>query len=186
MDFDGEALDAQPAAFDAILAGKGLAPRWVVAKADAGRVLRQASRDSTSIHFPMAVLREGDWSDATASVRLRLVSGDVDRAGGIVMRYRDVGNYLVARINAAEGDLRIFRVVNGVRKTMPGAVLKLPIDDGSWHTLELRAEGAELTARIDGGEMIRTYDTYLRRGRIGLWTKADAVTEFDDLRVSAP
>jgi len=120
------------------------------------------------------------------TVRLRLVAGDVDRAGGIVMRYHDVGNYLVARVNAAEGDLRIFRVVNGIRRTLPGAILRLPIDDSEWHTLELRAEGAELTARVDGGEPVRSYDTYLRRGRVGLWTKADAVTEFDDLSVRAP
>ncbi|MCB9896752.1 MAG: PDZ domain-containing protein [Planctomycetes bacterium] len=183
--FDFEGAHALPPEFESVLAGTGAMPDWrIVSDAD-GTHLRQASQDRTSIRFPMALVREGVWSDAVASVRFRLVSGVVDRAAGIVMRYRDPGNYLVARANAGEGDLRLFRVVDGVRRTLPGAIGLHTFDDG-WHTLELRAEGAEIRASLDGGEPVVSYDTYLRRGRIGLWTKADAVTDFDDFEVRLP
>lgn len=185
FDFEGYPAGTLPDAFEALLAGAGEPPMWRVEAVDGDHCLRQASRDRTSIHFPLALVREGVWSDVTLSVRFRLVSGVVDRAAGLVARYHDPGNYLVARVNAGEGDLRLFRVVNGVRRTLPGAVQPLALDDG-WHTLELRVAGPEVRASVDGGEPVTSFDTYLRRGRVGLWTKADALSDFDDFRAALP
>jgi len=102
-----------------------------------------------------------------------------------VLRWRDPSNYLVARANAAEGDLRIFRVVNGDRRTLPGAIAKGATDDDRWHTLEFRAHGTQLTAILDGDVRATAQDSFFLRGQVGLWTKSDSRTDFDDLKLEA-
>lgn len=178
-DFEHESDDAT--GFDSVLGGHGAPPHWIVAGAAGARCLRQASDDRTGIHFPMAIAHEFFGDDVAASARMRYAGGKVDRAGGIVLRYRDPGNYLVARVNAAEGDLRIFRVANGIRRTLPGGIVKAPTDDGAWHRLEFRAEGPKLTATLDGKFTAVAYDSFFLKGRAGLWTKSDSITEFDDV-----
>jgi hypothetical protein len=133
----------------------------------------------------MLIARDWAANDVVARVRFRYAGGEIDRAGGIVLRYRDPGNYLVARANAAEGDVRIFRTVNGDRRTLPGAIAKGASDDDKWHTLEFRAEGSQLTAILDGTVKATACDTFFTGGRVGLWTKSDSKTEFDDLHVEA-
>lgn len=73
-------------------------------------------------------------------------------------------------------------MVDGVRRNSPGAIVKAPIDDDEWHTLSVRADGPVLKASLDGTSELTTYDTYFGRGRVGVWTKSDAISEFDDLR----
>jgi hypothetical protein len=73
-----------------------------------------------------------------------------------------------------------------VRRTLPGARAETPAGDDAWHRLEFRAEGAKLTAVLDGDVTTTSYDTYLRRGGVGLWRKSDSVTDFDDLDVALP
>jgi len=171
---------------EGVLAGHGAPGRWIVLAEEGNAFLRQAEADRTGIRFPIALLKEGARADAVVRVRIRYFAGDQDRTGGIVLRYHDAGNYLVARINAVERDLRIFRVVHGMRRTLPGARVEIPPGDEAWHLLEFRAEGPKVTATLDGTLTASSYDTYLRAGRTGLWTKSDSVTDFDDLAVSAP
>jgi hypothetical protein len=183
--FDDEAADATPRAFFAALGGHGAPADWRVAAAEHGRVLRQCSTDPTGIRFPQALVRDWSAADVVARVRFRFAAGRVDRAAGIVLRWRDADDYLVARVNAAEHDVRIFRVVHGDRRTLPGAIAQVATDDGAWHELEFRALGAELTATVDGTATAKSYDTFFERGAVGLWTKSDSVTEFDDFRAEA-
>src|SRR6185436_11045471 len=110
LDFDGVALGTTPDFLEGALGGHGRPGRWITAKGEKGLVLRQDEADTTGIRFPIALVRDFRDGDTVASVRFRYVGGRVDRAAGIVLRYRDPGHYLVARANAAEGDVRIFRV----------------------------------------------------------------------------
>lgn len=180
-DFEHDELGAASPAFVAALGGHGKPPRWIIAPNGAGRCLRQDSADRAGIHFPMALALGFEAHDVVGKVRLRYAAGEVDRAGGVVLRYHDVGNYYVARVNAAEGDLRIFRVANGVRRTLPGGKVMGATDDGEWHTLEFRAEGSTLTATLDGKFTAVAHDSYFLQGGVGVWTKSDSITEFDDL-----
>lgn len=179
LDFESGA-GALPHALESVLGGRGRPGQWQVAAEGAQHFLRQGETDRTGSRFPMVVARDFDAADVAARVRFRYVGGKVDRAAGIVLRYRDPGNYLVARANQAEADLRIFRVVNGLRTTLPGAIVAAPTGDEQWHVLEFRCEGALLTATLDGKATARSYDTYFRRGSVGLWTKSDSVSDFDD------
>jgi hypothetical protein len=175
--FDHDESGAAPKQFDFALGGHGEPGRWIVSNG----ALRQDSADPTGIRFPMALVQGFDATDVVACVRFRYVGGKVDRAGGIVLRFADPANYYVARANAAEGDLRIFRVANGTRRTLPGGIVKGATDDDRWHTLEFRIEGSKLVATLDGQFTATAYDSYFLRGRVGLWTKSDSQTEFDDL-----
>jgi len=168
---------------EAVLGGHGHAPRYVVHADGSARFLRQEDGDPTGIRFPMALAREFWAHDVVARVRFRLVGGAQDRAAGLVVRGVNDYTYLVARVNAVEGDLRIFRAAHGLRRTLPGARGAVAVGDGAWHVLEVRAEGARISARVDGGEEVVGYDTYVRGGRAGLWTKSDAVSDFDDLEL---
>lgn len=179
--FDDLATGPAAGTFDSVLGGHGADPRWIVTGDANGRWLQQACDDPTGLHFPMAIVREFFGSDVAASARMRYAGGKLDRAGGIVLRYRDPGNYYVARVNAAEGDLRIFRVANGIRRTLPGGIVKAPTDDGEWHRLEFRVEGSQLTATLDGRFTATAYDSFFLKGRAGLWTKSDSITDFDDV-----
>ena len=183
--FDDESLGTLPARLASELGGHGRFGAWKVVASGAGRALLQDDADTTGVRFPMAIVNEFDAADATIRVRFRYVGGRVDRAAGVILRWRDAGNYLVARANAAEGDLRIFRVVNGDRRTLPGGIAKGATDDDRWHTLEFTVRGAELEAVLDGQVRAKSYDTFFRRGRAGLWTKSDSRTEFDDFALSA-
>lgn len=183
--FDTAPLGATPIELVSVLGGHGRIGSWIVVGSGAGRVLRQDDGDPTGIRFPMVVARDFAALDANVSVRFRYAGGRTDRAAGVVLRYQDPGNYLVARANALEGDLRIFRVVNGDRRTIPGAIVKGATDDDRWHTLEFSASGAELEAVLDGSVRLKAYDTLFQRGGAGLWTKSDSRTEFDDLKFEA-
>jgi hypothetical protein len=175
-------FDADPAAaFDFLLGGHGAAGEWRVTTEGPAAFLRQSQPDATGIRFPLAVAKGFHAPDVAARVRFRLASGAQDRAAGLVLRFEDRANYLVARVNAVESDLRIFRVVHGLRRTLPGAKVPAQVDDGAWHVLEFRAEGPRLSARVDGGQEAVSYDTFLRGGGVGLWTKSDSVSDFDDL-----
>ncbi len=185
VSFDFEGPDGSlPDRFVSTMWGHGDAPRFVVTKEDGLSFLRQTAADRTGIRYPMAIVKDTVLGDGVVRVRFRFAGGDQDRAAGILLHYRDEANYLVARANAVEEDLRIFRTVNGVRRTLPGGkAMGVPKDD-AWHTLEFRAEGPKLTATMDDGEVqVVAYDTYLPAGRVGLWTKSDAVSDFDDLVV---
>jgi hypothetical protein len=128
----------------------------------------------------MALARGPDCADAEVFVRFRLTGGEFDRAAGILLRYRDPGNCLLARVNATESDLRIFRCVQGVRRTLSGGRVEVSAGDGAWHGPGFREVGARLDAVVDGRASASSHDTCFSKGRIGLWTKSDSVTDFDD------
>ena len=190
LDFEGDAPGTLPATLHAALGGTGNAPDWTVVRDGDGAVLRQAAPDGLGLHFPMALVTGVDADDVVARVRFRLVDGAQDRCAGLMLHWQDENNYLVARANAVEGDLRLFRTVDGLRRTLPGGVAQLSgeasIDDDAWHLLEFRAEGPKLTAVLDGKVTVSSYDTFFLHGGVGLWTKADAVTDFDGLDLSRP
>jgi hypothetical protein len=183
--FEDGAVGAFPAGLDSLLGGHGRLGAWRIIESGKGRALSQDDGDKTGVRYPMVIARDWTANDAVVRVRFRYAGGDIDRAAGVVLRFRDPGNYLVARANAAEGDLRIFRTVNGDRRTLPGAITKGATDDDKWHTLEFRVDGSQLTAILDGNIKATAQDTFFIGGRAGLWTKSDSRTEFDDLHVEA-
>ena len=133
--------------------------------------------------FPRVIVKGLTFTDLTVRVRCRPETGDIDRACGVMFRAKDSDNYYIARANALEGNVRLYRVVNGDRQQFGSADLE--VTAGEWHTLEASAQGTKLTVSWDGRSVIEATDASFASGKIGLWTKSDSVTAFDDLQALA-
>jgi Domain of Unknown Function (DUF1080) len=151
--------------------------RWVRRVADGRPVLAQTVETQP---WAVALLEDKTFGDVDVSVRFRPISGKEDASGGIILRARDGQNYLLVRANALENNFRLYTLVNGSRRTIASARVTEP-KLGEWHTLRVTAAGPRIRAWLDGAALIDHTDTTYSRGFIGLWTKADSVTEFADL-----
>lgn len=186
--FDPDATGKLPAQFHPALTGQGAEGSWIV-KPDPTApskpsVLAQTSTDDTDYRFPMAILDEGSFQDLDLSVKFKAISGKVDQAAGLVFRYRDPDNYYVVRANALEENYRLYRVVNGRRRQFAGANFR--ITPNQWHTLRVECVSDQIRCYYDGKLKITSGEkTFKEAGKVGLWTKADSVTYFDDLTVTA-
>src|SRR5262249_44486788 len=118
------------------------------------------------------------------TIRFKPVSGKEDQAGGIAVRLTTPDDYYVVRANALEDNVRFYRVVKGRREQLAGANTK--VASGQWHTLRLKADGDRFTVSFDGKELYTAQDkTSSGDGKIALWTKADSVTHFDKITITA-
>ncbi len=191
VDFENMKVGHKPAGFAMATTGPGSAGEWFVREdataAKGKKVLVQLSQEATSGRFPVCVLEDLEAADVSVTVAFKPISGRVDQAAGIVVRYRDKENYYVAKADGLEGNVELYKVEGGKQKQLGGVERVMPPGVGTWHTLTLKAVGRDLEVRMDGKMLIQTADDSLKEaGRVGLWTKGDSVTEFDDLRVSVP
>lgn len=187
--FDGDAAGKPPAHFTFARTGQGTEATWVVMKDPTARskpnVLAQTSTDTTDYRFPLAILQEGKYKDVAVTVKFKAVGGKVDEAGGIVFRYQDPNNYYIVRANALEDNYRLYHVVAGQRRQFAGANFR--VTSNEWHTLRVEAVGNQIKCYYDAALKITATDNmFPGTGKVGLWTKADSVTYFDDFEVSAP
>jgi hypothetical protein len=141
------------------------------------RVLVQRA---TKNEFDVIVAPAGPYTDVDVSMRFEPMSGREDASGGIVFRFTD-GKYYVVRANALEGNFRLYYYDRG-RRQLASARVKAPAL-GQWHTLRVVAVGDRMQAWLDGTLYLDHRDARFRSGRVGLWTKADSITAFDDLVV---
>jgi hypothetical protein len=179
--FEDDEPGAAPAGFDLVTTLDAPPGRWVIERDGEGKVLAQLDADTTDRRFAMAVARDATYTDLRLSVRGKPISGDVDQAVGLVWRWQDADNYYVARSNVLERNVRLYRVVNGNRIKFAG-VENVELATGTWHTLKIEHVGARIRVFVDDRELFEAEDrTFAGAGRIGVWTKADSVTSFDDL-----
>jgi hypothetical protein len=184
-DFEGDAVGSPPAGFEFARTGGGAEGKWVVRVEKGGisnHVLVQESADPTDYRFPVAVLKEGSYKDVTLSVRARPLSGEVDQGFGLVWRYKDANNYYITRCNADEDNCTIYHTVDGKRRAFLNQSVK--VAKNTWHTLKLETTGNHFVVTYDGNNVVDAKDeTFKDAGKVGLWTKADSVIEFDDFTV---
>jgi hypothetical protein len=131
----------------------------------------------------MAIFDGANLRDADVSVRIKPVSGHGGQAGGLVWRYRDANNYYLARANALENDVAVYKVENGHRTPLMAGVKHL-IAANAWCILKVSARGNKFQVFLDHRRILEGQDaTFTGPGKVGLWTLADSVTYFDDFRV---
>jgi len=194
VDFEKDKPGSPPAGFQTALTGSGKPGVWVVVEdstAPAGHlVLAQTEADPTGYRFPVCVLDSVTAKDAEISVRFKAVSGREDQGAGIVWRYRDKDNYYVVRANALEGNVVLYKMQGGKRTDLPlkgeGRTYgkKSPVPSGKWSTLGINVKGDLFEVLLNGAKLYEVEDTsFPEAGKIGLWTKADSVIRFDDLRI---
>jgi hypothetical protein len=183
-DFESDPAGKPPSGFSFARTGSGRMGRWLVqAEKDAPggtKVLAQLDTDATSYRFPVAVADSISLANLRLSVRCKAVSGKVDQACGLVFRYRDENNYYVVRSNALENNVRLYYVKDGKRQQFAG--WDGPVLAGSWQTLAVEVGDDRFQIYWNNKMVIEARDrTFTESGTVGLWTKADSLTYFDDL-----
>jgi hypothetical protein len=159
----------------------GAVGRWEIVQDGDNRVLAQLDRNPDDV-FNVA-LRTSNVRNIDITVRLRAISGDLDRGGGVVWRASDAKNYYIARFNPLESNFRVYKVEGGKRTMFASA--DVPGDD-KWHTLRVTMVDDKIACFLDGKKYLEVQDsTFKRPGKYGLWTKSDARTYFDGLSVKA-
>lgn len=186
-DFDSDPTGELPPYMFSALTGEGEEGIWVVMEDETApsppNVLAQISTDPTNNRFPLAILKKGSFKDLDLSVKFKAVSGTVDQAGGLVFRYQDENNYYLVRANALEDNYRLYRVVDGIRQQFAGADFAVTANE--WHTLGVVLIGNQFECYYDGElKITASDDRFPDAGNVGLWTKADSVTHFDDLTIT--
>jgi hypothetical protein len=155
--------------------------QWEVARDGNNQVLYQKARNDDAT-FNVALVEGTSYKDLDLSVRLRAVAGEVDRGGGLVWRAKDRNNYYICRYNPLEDNFRVYKVEDGKRTQFASA--KVPGDE-AWHTVRATMSGAKITCYLDGEKLLEAEDsTFPEAGMIGLWSKADAQSYFDELAVA--
>lgn len=176
--FDKATVGASPAGWTCGVTGRG-SPRWQV-EADATapskpNVLKQVGSGT----FPWCVKTGVSLKDGFVEVKFKPLSGREDQAGGVVWRWADGDNYYIARANALEDNVSLYYTEAGSRKTIK--YVDAPVPRDVWHTLKVVFSGADIEVILDGKSYIRVNDKHIAAaGAVGVWTKADSVTAFDD------
>jgi DNA-binding beta-propeller fold protein YncE len=182
--FDNMPADKEPTGFTLARTGSGRVGRWAVrAVADAPsapNVLAQEDSDRTDYRFPVAVEDGSTYGDVRVSVRCKAVAGRVDRACGIVWRYQDENNYYLTRANALENNVCWYYVQNGRRIEVKR--VNVPVASDVWHSLRADMRGDHVEVYFNDKKLIDVHDSrFTAPGKIGVWTKADSRTLFDNL-----
>jgi hypothetical protein len=185
INFDSAEVGRLPPDFSTALTGGGGPISWIVREdptaPNGNRVLVQESSDDTSYRFPLCLYEQTVARDVAVEVNYKAISGKVDQAGGIVLRYSPE-NYYIARANALEDNIDLFKTVRGKRSKIEEVPVK--VAPGQWHTLRFEAKGRRLKVAFDGRVVIETDDrTFSNPGKVGLWTKADSVSAFTNLKI---
>ena len=183
ISFDSDTPAATPPGWNCGVTGRG-APQWMV-EPDAGapsppNILKQSGSGT----FPWCVRRGVAITDGFVEVRFKPISGREDQAGGIVWRWKDGDNYYVARANALENNVSLYFTERGKRNTL--RYVDAPVTRNTWHTLRVEFLGTRIKVALNGKTYIELDDTHITgAGGVGVWTKADSVTAFDDFSFGA-
>jgi hypothetical protein len=157
--------------------------QWSVAPSDKGKALAQSAKNPNAV-FNITLISDTNAKDLDLSVRMKAVAGETDQGGGLVWRAADAKNYYLARYNPLEDNYRLYRVVGGKRTLIQN--VDITHSDG-WHTLRVTMTGDQIACYYDGKKYLESKDTtFTGAGKIGLWSKADAQSQFDDLTLSNP
>jgi hypothetical protein len=194
--FDENATGKSPSGFTEALTAGGGPVRWRVVEASdapSGKlVVAQLSDEPTNTRYPLLVLDDFSAKDVEASVRFKPVSGKVDQAAGIVWRWQDKNNYFVVRANALENNVVAYKTVAGKRTSIgikgdaKAYGVKAKVPSNQWSTLRVRMIGSLAEVFLNDKKLFEVEsDAFASAGKVGLWTKADSVTYFDDLTVAS-
>jgi hypothetical protein len=178
INFDADALGALPASWRQGVTGKGT-PKWAVQPDASAPSKPNVLQQSGSGAFPWCVMPETAVENGFVEVRFKPISGKEDQAGGVIWRWKDGDNYYVARANALENNVSLYHTTAGRRITIK--YVDAPVPRDVWHTLRVEFSGKRIKVALNGKTYIELEDAHIAGpGAVGLWTKADSVTSFDD------
>jgi len=180
ISFDDAAAGKLPPGWQQGVTGNG-SPRWEVRADPSAPTRPNVLEQSGSGSFPWCVLPGAKLENGFVEVRFKAISGKQDQAGGVVWRWKDGDNYYVARANALENNVSLYYTEKGRRITIK--YVDAPVQTNTWHTLRVEFDLKKIRVSLNGKTYIDVVDEHIKGdGAVGLWTKADSVTAFDDFR----
>ena len=178
INFDGDPVGSVPPGWSCGVTGSGN-PRWEVTTDPSAPSKPNVLKQTGSGTFPWCVKNGSPVADGFVEVKFKPMSGREDQAGGLVWRWKDGDNYYVARANALENNVSLYYTERGSRKTLK--CVDAPVAAGAWHTLRIEFSGTLIALWLDGKRYIDFEDKHINGpGSVGVWTKVDSVTAFDD------
>src|SRR5262245_5876863 len=183
VNFDRAEVGKPPAGWTATQTGTGQAT-WAVVADDTAPSKPNVLKQSGQATYPICLKDDTNLKDGFVEVKFKALSGREDQAGGVVWRAKDVNNYYVARANALENNVTIYHTINGRRTEKKRSSTK--VAPNQWHTFRVDFQGGHFTVAFNGQKALEWDDeTFKDAGKVGLWTKADSVTAFDDFTYGA-
>ena len=190
FNFESESSGKLPEHWSQYFTGRGKLTDWKVVEDAGNKVLAQLSQDRPNYHFNDVVFDDLSVKNVELEVKMKAIDGDMDQGGGFIWRFTDKNNYYVVRANPLEDNVVLYKVKNGNRTDLPvlGKGRTYGVDvkhlGKGWNTLKLVVVDDLFTVSLNGQQIFQVRDnTFSKKGKIGLWTKADAVTYFDDFSV---
>lgn len=154
--------------------------KWETTSDSDNTVLKMLSNDGSA--FNIAVMKDIYYENLQIEARVKAISGKEDQGGGLVWRYLDKDNYYIIRANPLENNIRLYKVVGGKRKQMESK--QIAIQTGEWFTIKVVVNNNKIDCYYNGKEVSSSSDdTFPGAGSVGFWSKADAVSLFDDLTI---
>jgi hypothetical protein len=179
VNFDNMKVGTVPPGWTATQTGSGAA-KWSVEKDNSAPSKPNVLKQSGQATFPVCFKNDTNIKDGFVEVKFKPIAGKEDQAGGVIWRLQDANNYYIARANALENNVTIYHTIKGKRTEKKRTNVK--VSSGTWHTLRVDFSGNHFTVTFDGKKALEWEDdTFQNAGKVGVWTKADSVTEFDDL-----
>jgi len=176
--FDDMKVGTVPPGWTATQTGSGTA-KWSVEKDNSAPSKPNVLKQSGQATFPVCFKNGANIKDGFVEVKFKPIAGKEDQAGGVIWRLQDANNYYIARANALENNVTIYHTIKGKRTEKKRT--NTNVASGQWHTLRVDFNGNHFTVTFDGKKAIEWIDdTFQNAGKVGVWTKADSVTEFDD------
>jgi hypothetical protein len=182
--WDKADLGKVPTGWKSLSTGEKAETKWEL-KADEKKLALTQVGASPGAVFNLCVADEPTVADLEATVSFKALSGKKDQGGGLVWRFQDKENYYVARMNPLEDNYRLYKIVAGKRIQL-ATVEDLVVKARTWHTMTVRMKGDKIDCYLDGKKHLTATDSAIKKaGRVGLWTKADAVTAFAGLKITS-
>ncbi|MDG1889735.1 MAG: DUF1080 domain-containing protein [Verrucomicrobiota bacterium] len=193
IDLADKTNEGLPPGFKSVLGGTGKPGKWIVledevpgyfksfsekaATTNLRPVLAQVSEDLTDEHFPMLIYTDETFKDFRIETKFKLVRGVIETMAGLVFRFQDVNNYYYVRASGSGKSFAFFKVVNGVRSEPVRVGTQIP--EGQWHAMSVDVKGASIKVTLNGKPVLPEMNDYtFTSGKIGFWTKSDAVSYF--------
>jgi len=178
VNFDDLKTGAPPPGWTATQTGQGEAT-WAVVADDSAPSKPNVLKQSGEAAYPICIKDDTRIQDGFVEVKFKPISGKEDQAGGVIWRCKDADNYYIARANALEDNVTIY-LTNKTKRTEKKRT-KMKVASNQWHTLKVDFHANHFTVTLDGRKTIEwDDDTFKDAGKVGVWTKADSVTLFDD------
>ena len=195
IDFSDAPAGSTPTNFHAALAGSGQPGTWKILMDDVPpllapltdralsvtkrAVLAQTSQAADDEHFPLFIYDGETFKDFKFTTRFKIVSGAVEQMAGVVFRFQNASNFYVVRASALGRNVRFYKMVDGIRSDPIGP--SLAITTNTWHTLAVQCRGNQITCSLDDQPVMPPLsDNTFTIGKVGFWTKSDAVSYFCD------